>query len=450
MIDYLATLAPEQGLAEAYEIAPPSPPRDLLWRASIRLAKAESKLVDPAPGTKLVEPRVVGAYGTGSSSTLVRATGEAVERYALRPGARPLGAVTGSFAEVSASAPALDFAASALGDPDAMMQSLTWYTARRMRDGRETLIPSGLVDHPEPEAGRWFDCGPSGAASGAGLAGALRSALLETIERDAFMVSWQTQLHLPVLDVQGMLDRPESWERFSRTRRSLLELSRIWRRAQREGLEPLLVDLPTGLPGVVCTLGVVVCDLGPGQVLTVGCKASDDPAESMLGAIGEAMQVRSVVLTFEEELACTADVPVVIVDDEDRLRHLASPAGQSAVRRWVDGFVHERAPRAMTPVTDAAIVEGVCADGAEPLAIDLTGRLPASLVAMGWAAVKVIPAGYQHLRIDERNEFSWNLARLHSAETRTGCVARLPVSSVARQPSTGESLDLGPGPHPLP
>ena len=72
--------------------------------------------------------------------------------------------------------------------------------------------------------------------------------------------------------------------------------------------------------------------------------------------------------------------------------------------------------------------------------VELTGRLPEPLRAMGWAAVKVIPVGYQHLRIDERMPHSWNAPRLASAPERTGVPARAVWPRAA-----GEHR-----PHPLP
>ena len=60
---------------------------------------------------------------------------------------------------------------------------------------------------------------------------------------------------------------------------------------------------------------------------------------------------------------------------------------------------------------------------------------------MGWAAVKVIPVGYQHLRIDERMPHSWNVPRLASATERTGVPARAPWPRATDEPHR---------PHPLP
>jgi len=86
-------------------------------------------------------------------------------------------------------------------------------------------------------------------------------------------------------------------------------------------------------------------------------------------------------------------------------------------------------------------VDAIVADGGDPIVVDLTARLPEPLRVMGWAAVKVIPVGYQHLRIDERMPHSWNVPRLASATDRTGVPARAPWPRATDEPHR---------PHPLP
>jgi ribosomal protein S12 methylthiotransferase accessory factor len=69
------------------------------------------------------------------------------------------------------------------------------------------------------------------------------------------------------------------------------------------------------------------------------------------------------------------------------------------------------------------LVRAMVADGADPLIVDLTHRLPLGVRKSGWAAVKAVPVGYQQLRIDDTRTDTWNTARLASAETRTGLTA---------------------------
>ncbi|WP_278259909.1 YcaO-like family protein [Nocardioides convexus] len=109
------------------------------------------------------------------------------------------------------------------------------YAGTRVRDGARLLVPAGLVDYPAESEGPAFDPGPSGTASGIGHERALRSALLETIERDAVIVSWTRRRRTRAVDVDGLLagGAPDaSWRRVA----DLLALVR------RGGMEPVLAE----------------------------------------------------------------------------------------------------------------------------------------------------------------------------------------------------------------
>ncbi|QKW08021.1 YcaO-like family protein [Streptomyces sp. NA04227] len=499
MIDFLATLRPEQGLAELCEVRP-ARPGDLLWQVLVRLrvgaGAAESvELADSAelarsaePGEEAaadsapesahsLTPRVVGAYGHSRTDALVRGVGEAVERFALFPerGA-PEGAVRGTLRELTPDA--LEFADPdvALGDPRAAEQELLWYPARRLRDGAEVLVPAALVDYPASvEDGAYFDPSPSGAASGQGQEMALRSALLETVERDALMVAWERRLVLSRIRVDRLLGADgtagiagsvgtgggaadvgpktpgakavgaaavaaaaDARGKAHASRRHLLTL---WRRVEAAGLRPVLADLPTGLPGVHCTVAIVFDEQRRHPLAAVGCNTSDDPWRAMLGAFQEALQIRTVVRHLGTEEDGLGPAPEVIVTDDDRLRHVASRTGYEQVSEWVAAFTETEAPERSAelppPLSASDIVDRIVADGGDPLALDLSFRLPAGLRAMGWSAMKVIPAGSQALRLSERHDFTWHRPRLASAEARTGCTAGPPSAYPTR-------------PHPLP
>ncbi|MFC7981291.1 YcaO-like family protein [Streptomyces sp. NPDC057336] len=418
MIDFLATLDPRNGLAEKSGMLPPKSPADPLWKALVRLACGADR---PENTAQALSPRTVGAYGHSRMDALVRGAGEAVERYALFPQRGPLpGAVRATASALGARA--LPFAGPgvALGDARAAERPLTWYPARRLGDGAEVLVPAALVDYPAPpQEAEGFDPGPSGAASGQGYDMALRSALLETIERDALLVAWERRLRPARVDV-GAVDAGRV--RRGRENAHWRSLLKLWASARQAGLEPVLADLPTGVPGVVCTVGVVIDRTGPRPLATVGCNATDQVGWSLLGALQEALQIRSAVVNQRESHGY-GEAPAEIRDDDDRLRYVASRQCFDLVDEWAGGFGRARPPRAARPVTTPALLEGVLADGADPLAVDVTGRLPAALREMGWAAVKVVPVGYQQLRMAESHGFSWNTERLRTAEARTGLAA---------------------------
>ncbi|MBM7092857.1 YcaO-like family protein, partial [Streptomyces sp. S12] len=86
-----------------------------------------------------------------------------------------------------------------------------------------------LVDWPATAPGSLFDPGPSGAASGGSAGMALRSALVEIVERDAFTTAWGRRLRLPCWTdpfaaAAGTPDRPTGEA-----------LRALWRRAADAG-----------------------------------------------------------------------------------------------------------------------------------------------------------------------------------------------------------------------
>ncbi|GAP49686.1 YcaO-like family protein [Streptomyces azureus] len=409
MIDVLATLAPEAQLTRGWQLHPPGT-GEPQWRGLVHLAGQQGEPVSGGP-SQPISHEVVGAYGVNRADVLVRATGEAVERFALQPlpGEGRRGPSTALDGDV------LGFHEAGLGAEDCVGQVRTWYPARRLLDGHRMWVPAGLVDHPpRPEDSDGFDPTPSGAAAGAGPGMALRSALLEVIERDALTVAWVRALTLrridPEVSIAAAPGSP-SWRRFG----SAL------RHARAGGWEPVLAEVPTAVDGVTCVVGILLGDQGA----AVGCNASTDPGQSLAGALQEALQVMSCLRLVGPRYA-DEPVPGIVTEDMDRARWFASAEGRETVRRWCDGFEPGSAALRLTPGQPSTeeILAGLHAQGARPLAVDLSHRLPPAVRAMGWAVVKVIPAGLQPLRIDERCSFGWNRFRLETAEARTGLRAR--------------------------
>lgn len=502
MIDLLATLEPRHGVARAYRIVPPDPPADLLWRTLVVLgdrAGADDRPGDPPP---VLSRRVVGAYGGSRADCLPRAVGEAVERFALLPpgpGAAGPASRWGTAAELPAGDRVLDAAAPgvALGHPAARTARLRWYRGQRLAGGEAVWVPAALVDDPaDPANGPagCFDPGPSGAAAGPDRDRAVTGALLEVVERDAFMVAWARQLRLARL--------PPGWPGApgvtpGAARGPARRLADLRARIGATGARLVLAVLPTGIGAVRAVVAVVLDADAAGPVAAVGVKAALDAPAAAVGAVHEALQIRSALLGGRAALARRPEVAVPATD-EDRLRWLAGPAGPGAVRDWVDGFRDPdgsgpaagasgpaadaaAADRVQVPLIDRAsvppvdssvdssvvrtadasrdraarpdpapgtgrdgpdLVAAMVADGGDPILVDLTPRLPGSLQSMGWSAVKVIPVGYQHLRIDERCTHSWNGPRLASATARTG----VPAGTAWPPPGGPTAVP----PHPLP
>ncbi|RXS69397.1 hypothetical protein EST92_25640 [Streptomyces sp. TM32] len=426
----------DTALARSWSVLPPSGPQEPLWRVMVDIG-----LLDTGGQTRTAQDyplHLVGAYDVSRRSALQRGAGEAVERFALVPrhgrGPHPVRALAGELGRE-----ALQFAApgAVLGHPDARTVPLDWYRGTRLADDAPFLIPAPLVDWngadgtdddlsrsgPGPDrdggviaatdARSLFDPSPSGAASGAGTQSATRSALLEIIERDAVTVAWAAQLALAAVDI----DRATAGEASSGDVRSLRTLVDAARAA---ALEPVFARIPTCMPSVECVVCVIVDRSGGGQSGAVGAKASGDGIRNLLGALQEALQIHGLLRRFTEHLTPPKVRPAVVRHDVDRAWTWTTPDAVDALERWTRHFTPEpwTAPHA-SPTRDE-LVAALVADGADPVVVQLTDRLPPSLRALGWAAVKVICQGYQGLRMDERHEFGWAHDRIRSAARRTG------------------------------
>lgn len=427
MIDVTRTLSPAGGIARVLSLSPPRRPHNPLWCAGAELKPPPGLTPEDTP----LSARMVGAHGHSRADALLRGSGEAVERFALHP-LPGVPTVRGRATELPH--PALEFHEPdvALGDPAAVDTELHWYEGRRLRDSAPVMVPAALVDWPaDPVESRYFDPGPSGAAAGNSAEMALRSALLEVVERDAILVAWERGLRLPsYTDPEDVVPRTAA----SGAARSAL--MSLWALARGEGLTPKLARLPTAVPQAWCFVAALVDPARPGALATVGLKVSDRPWEALLGAFQESWQVRTALELSRDEMGVLPlDGP--ITDEDDRIRHMLTPEGFDSIRDWVEGFVPGERPAAPAPVNSGDLLHGILADGGDPVSVDLTPRLPAQLRSMGWHAVKVIPVGYQHLRMDERLTWSRNRPRLASAPERTGLTARYPETSPER-------------PHPLP
>jgi len=417
--DLASLLRPAAGLVQNHSIEPPSAATVGMWRVTIRLQCGHNGSAGaPAP-----QPCVTGAAAPTRSEAMLRAIGESVERIALH-GAPGVLATAAELGEAAFTGVGEDLSLSSL----APAAPTRWYPARHLRTGRDVLVPSGLVDYPGPRDDPAFDPGPSGAASGFGADEALRSALLETVERDAVLVSWARQLQLRaiVLDGADEAGGDDSW----RDAEQLLGLG------VSAGLSPVVAEVPTSVPGVHCVVGGFRADTPVGPAICVGAKAADRLATAVRGALSESLQLL-------QHLAATrvarADgvPPTVITGDEDRLSFIASGRGVDALEHWFA----DPAPPAVSAaggLTCDDLLGRTMADGLDPVVLDLTERLPRAARDMGWSVVKVVPAGYQPLRVDERCAFGWHLGRLRSAPRRTGAQARR------------DTEQRGWAPHPLP
>lgn len=380
-VDYLKTLAPETGLARSVRILRPDGENSFLWTVAVDIG--QERLDGPDAG---IDMSWVGAAGLRRGPTLARAAGEAVERGALIPGVElesgaglppaPRGA---NWADTP-SVPALKTYAAARCYPDGSPDRST---------GR-VGVPAGAVDFPaEADTSPGiFDPGPSGTASGIDLAMAANSAAKELIERSAAMLAW---------------DRPETARRMGHCSDEFgPHVRELATKARNRGVELELVQLEE--PRGHAVWMAVAIDRRH-QLVGAGLGLEKDPAQGVLRAVQESLQIRSLLISlkgYEGEVA----VAPPITTEMARARYWAADQSVPRVREWL----------ARVPQTgDGAAAQLTAHERDHPwleslpayTLVDLSPRLPAGIQEMGWRAVKIFCEALQPLRMSDALE--WNV-----------------------------------------
>jgi ribosomal protein S12 methylthiotransferase accessory factor len=311
-----------------------------------------------------------GGSGPSTAEARAAAIGEAVERYSacfvdrdalVVTTARRLGARA-----VDPSRFAL-FSARQLRSPGFRYvpfdrdTELAWIEGVALPGGEPAWLPAQLVhlaghEH-EPQIARATS---SGLACHASPAAAVESALLELIERDAFMITWKARLTMPLLEWSGndMLTRFErSFLCPTGLRWRVVNLSAFW-------------DVPCA--------AAVVRSRAPGTApLGVGAAAGATIERAVTKALDEAARVRTWADALHR-LEQAPPEPADIRDFDDHIRFYADPANAhraafldaSAERRHTD-----RVPA--LPSADAeARIDAICRRlarrGASAYVVDLT------------------------------------------------------------------------------
>jgi ribosomal protein S12 methylthiotransferase accessory factor len=157
---------------------------------------------------------------------------------------------------------------------------IRWARGRALADGRRVFLPAQLVYLPwrrrvDGEVAIGYSTS-SGLACGDDETGATLAALLELVERDAFMIVWNTRLSLPLL-----IEEPAG------------ELARFEERFLAPTLlRHRLVDLSPFLDVPVVLASVRAHRRGPGE-LGIGAGAAPTPTTAAKKALAEAYAVRS-------------------------------------------------------------------------------------------------------------------------------------------------------------
>ena len=361
------------------------------------------------------------------------ALGEALERYASLTWTPPR-AFTGSRAEVPGdSLDPHELVLFAPEDADRLHYAryhdalrLDWVPGRSLMSGREIWIPhqaATLHGSQWPRHDLLFAPTSSGFAAGPTLSFAAEQALLEVIERDAFLIAWAHRLATRPIAADTIPD-PDA--------------AAIAGLYARRGVRIEVHLLPTDCTAYVA-MAVGWSDGDPAAV--VGLGASQDPLHAARSAVLEVGQVRpalrgrlrdAAVLARRAELVADP-TQVTELEDHDllysdretahsRMAHLRSaPAGE-----W------STPPQRGRTLGD--LVASLAPTAGDVLIVDVTTE---DVAAQGVRVVRSIVPGYQPIHFGA-DQARLGHQRLFAAPTRWGLRDR-----------PAERAELNPDPHPL-
>jgi ribosomal protein S12 methylthiotransferase accessory factor len=396
-----------------------------LFQATCRLIAGEQIV-----GAPLGDLFSVGGTGSSRSEAAGAAVGEALERYsaAYAPPemlvvatARELGEAAvdpgrfGLFSERQYEEPAFPFRRFT-GDT-----RLAWVEGRQLPDGAAVYVPAELV-----YLGRATVAGarPISYSTSSGLACDERpevatvKALLELLERDAFMLVWTNRLSLPLISMEAGLPGLETFER--------------------AGLRFAAVDLSV-VHHLPCVLGVVRAPDGVPGALGIGAAAAQTANRAWWKALAEAFSARAAGVKLALLEPDSDEKQVVSFADHIR-RYAGHRAAASAA--FLDSS-DERVTLGSVPPLEgdgadeliAALCRRIEKVGSSAYAVDVTAP---DVAELGLSVVRVVAPGLLALDTVHSARFLGS-PRLYGA-----------AASLGLGPSRDGEDDLNPEPHPFP
>lgn len=298
---------------------------------------------------------------------------------------------------------------------------IQWVQGRRLADDSEVFLPAQLVYLSYDRGEEPFVRAPisTGLAAGLDRSFARRRALLEVVERDAFMVHYLTKSPLPAIRVDGR-EGP---------------IGTLTDRLDRAGIDWHLLDARTDI-GVPVVIAVLVDD-GGGPAVTVAAAASTSGADAAQEALEEAIQTR----LYQRHLRESAEsIPRLDgrspeeIHRHERLLAWTRPGAAEKLDFWTDSGA-ETSLGAMDSDIAAEDIASVVGREWSLYTADVTTP---DVAGTGFTVVRVIAPEAQPLYLDERHRY-WDTTRLASVSMARGYRDEPP-----------ELADLNEVPHPFP
>ncbi len=226
-----------------------------------------------------------GGASFNKKKALIKALGEAIERYCLGIYQRKM-FIRASYAELKDEAmdifSVVNFSETQLKEKEFQIfrydknSKFWWVKGFSLTQKREILVPAQLVYVPYQFIKEKIIRFPisTGAAAGVSLSSALLRGIYEVIEREAFIVNYLNMLSREKVEIEKPI---------------INKINKIYRDYN---LELHVIDITTDIP-VYTFLAVIVDKTGKGPAISVGAKTSHDPIEAFIGAVEEAQPSRA-------------------------------------------------------------------------------------------------------------------------------------------------------------
>lgn len=288
---------------------------------------------------------------------------------------------------------------------------LSWIMGKSLITDTKIMVPAQLVYVPY----LYYKSEPilqlpisTGAAEGATIYDAIYRGICEVIERDSFMIHYYNKLNSPQISLQSLRNK---------------KISKIIRIFEKYNLELCINDITTDI-NISTVVATVIDRTGMGPAVCVGLKAGFDMNQNVIGAIEEALMVRSWVRDEYMYLKPKHTPPKIISSIEDR----ASFWYPKNTIHYLDFWLSEKnskSPYKLHKFRQNSYQEKVrelikilASKGYDVIYVDIT--VP-TIHKYGIKVVKVIIPQLQPLHLDEKYPY-FTFPRLYNAPVDMGIV----------------------------
>lgn len=278
--------------------------------------------------------------------------------------------------------------------------------------GRDVLVPAQLIYVSYDMSDEPFIRRPisTGMAAGQDLEAARLGGMLESIERDAFMIHYLTRSRLPHIERAGL--DPEVRDRIEYV--------------EGHGLELVLLDARTDI-GVPTVIALLLDDRYQPHV-SVAAAADITVDDAVLGALEEVLQTRSLQVTLVAEEKLEEYETDTITTMQEREAYWSRPDRMDDLGFWTEDRTHRDPATIDAETADGYedVIDAVQQAGLEVCFADLTTPDVADL---GLHVSNAVIPGLQPLYLSERYRY-WGGDRLRAVPDRCGYASDQTINQV--------------------